>query len=136
MNLCFSRTSHVIICHIKECIVVMFQYEKHLIVKCFSSALCHFIICTNSTFCAKFGFLCKLKLFVQILLFMQIPLFMQILFSKKITGFYADRLSIHLGFGPKTHQPSGFEGRDKPGAQLVGFSPATTRNILKIGKNT
>ena len=25
------------------------------------------------------------------------------------------------GFGPKTHQPGGFEGGDKPGAQLVGF---------------
>ena len=40
------------------------------------------------------------------------------------------------GFGPKTHQPSGFEGRDKPGAQLVGFEQATTINTPKIGKYT
>ena len=41
-----------------------------------------------------------------------------------------------VGFWPQTHQPGGFEGRDKPGAQLVGFKQATTINTLKIGKNT
>ena len=40
------------------------------------------------------------------------------------------------GLGPKTHQPGGFEGGDKPGAQLVGIKQATTRNTLKIGKYT
>ena len=35
-----------------------------------------------------------------------------------------------------THQPGGFEGGGKPGAQLVGFKQATTINALKIGKNT
>ena len=40
------------------------------------------------------------------------------------------------GFGPKTHQPGGFEFVDKPGAQLVGFEQATTINTLKIGKYT
>ena len=40
------------------------------------------------------------------------------------------------GFGPKTHYLSGFEGGDKPGAQLVGFKQATTIGTLKIGKNT
>ena len=40
------------------------------------------------------------------------------------------------GFWPQTHQPSGFEGGDKPGAQLVGFEQATTINTLKIGKYT
>ena len=38
------------------------------------------------------------------------------------------------GFWPQTHQLSGFEGGDKPGAQLVGFKQATTINTLKIGK--
>ena len=45
-------------------------------------------------------------------------------------------MPIHLGFGPKTHQPGGFEGGDKLGAQLVGFEQATTINTLKIGKYT
>ena len=43
---------------------------------------------------------------------------------------------MHLGFGPKTHQPGGFEDGDKPGAQLVGFEQATTKKTLKMGKNT
>ena len=53
-----------------------------------------------------------------------------LLYTKKVL------FSIHLGFGPKTHQPSGFEGGDKPGAQLVGFEQATTINTLKMGKYT
>ena len=40
---------------------------------------------------------------------------------------------MHLGFGPKIHQPGEFEGRDKLGAQLVGFEQATTKNALKNG---
>ena len=40
------------------------------------------------------------------------------------------------GFCPKTHQPSGFEGGDKLGAQLVGFEQATTKMHLKLGKYT
>ena len=38
------------------------------------------------------------------------------------------------GVRPKTHQPGGFEGGDKPGAHLVGFEQATTISTLKIGK--
>ena len=40
------------------------------------------------------------------------------------------------GFWPQTHQPGGFEGGDKPGAQLGGINQATTINTLIIGKYT
>ena len=56
----------------------MFKYEKCLIVKCFSSALCHyFIIFANSTFLCRFCRFCFL---------VQIPVFAPILPSS--TNFY------------------------------------------------
>ena len=40
------------------------------------------------------------------------------------------------GFCPQNTPTGGFEGGDKPGAQLVGFEQAATTNTLKIGKYT
>ena len=34
------------------------------------------------------------------------------------------------------YQHGGLEGGDKPGAQLLGFEQATTKNILKVCKYT
>ena len=52
----------------KNALFVVLKYEKRLIVKCFSSALCRFIVCADS------GFLCKFRFHEQIPLFVQSPL--------------------------------------------------------------
>ena len=45
--------------------------------------------------------------------------------------FLADCQSTWVG---PQNTPTWFEDGDKPGAQLVGFEQATTKNTLKIGK--
>ena len=78
INLCFllNIMCHHMSCPRTPCCWLCFKYEKCLIVKCFSSALCHFIICAkNSTFCADStfhadtAFLCRFHFLFQILLF-------------------------------------------------------------------
>ena len=46
-----------------------------------------------------------------------------------------EKLENH-GSQTTSSKPSGFEGGDKPGAQLVGYEQATTIKTLKIGKYT
>ena len=53
-----------------------------------------------------------------------------------LTRLLCHRLAVYLRNESKTHQHGGFQDRDKPGAQLVGFERATTRNTIKTGINT